>query len=44
VIRSITDRADSNARGSYQQFLETASRNAAALSVATIREYVKEAR
>jgi hypothetical protein len=34
----------SNAPGSYQQFLETASRNAAALAVATIQEFVKELR
>lgn len=42
VIRSITDRSDSQARGSYQRFLETASRNAADLALATIREFVKQ--
>lgn len=41
VIRSITDRADSEARGSYQRFLDTAARNSADLVVATIGEYVK---
>jgi adenosylhomocysteine nucleosidase len=41
VIRGITDRADSNARGSYRTFLDTASRNAADLAVAAIREFVK---
>jgi len=42
AIRSITDRADSQARGSYQRFLETASRNAADLTLATIREFFKQ--
>jgi adenosylhomocysteine nucleosidase len=38
VIRSITDHADGSASGSYRQFLEVASRNAADLALATIRE------
>jgi adenosylhomocysteine nucleosidase len=38
VIRSITDHADGSASGSYRQFLEVASRNAADLTLATIRE------
>ena len=42
VIRSITDLADSQARGSYQRFLETASRNAAEMALATVREFVKQ--
>jgi adenosylhomocysteine nucleosidase len=42
VIRSITDRADSQASGSYRQFLETASRNAADLALATVRELDKQ--
>jgi adenosylhomocysteine nucleosidase len=41
VLRGITDRADSNAQGSYRTFLETASRNAADLAIATIREFAK---
>jgi adenosylhomocysteine nucleosidase len=41
VIRSITDRADNQAQGSYQRYLETASRNAADLALATMREFVK---
>jgi adenosylhomocysteine nucleosidase len=41
VIRSITDRADSQAQGSYRQFVDTASRNAADLALATIREFLK---
>jgi len=36
VIRSITDRADGQAGASYEQFLATASENAAALVTATI--------
>jgi adenosylhomocysteine nucleosidase len=38
VIRSITDHADGSASGSYRQFQEEASRNAADLALATIRE------
>jgi adenosylhomocysteine nucleosidase len=41
VIRSITDRADGEAGGNYQRYVEGASRNAAALALATIREFVK---
>ena len=41
VIRSITDRADGNATQSYTKFRDTASRNAAELVLATIRELVK---
>jgi len=41
VIRSITDRADGTAAQSYSQFVETASRNAADLVLATIREAAK---
>ncbi len=41
VIRSITDRADGSAAQSYAQFVETASRNAADLVLATIREAAK---
>ena len=41
VIRSITDHADGTATESYAQFVETASRNAADLVLATIREAVK---
>jgi adenosylhomocysteine nucleosidase len=40
VIRSITDHADGSASGSYRQFLDVASRNAADLALATIREMV----
>jgi len=40
VVRSITDRADGEASGSYQKYVEGASRNAAALAFATIREFV----
>ena len=36
VIRSITDRADGQAQSSYEQFLATASENAAALVAAII--------
>ena len=42
VIRSITDRADGEASGSYQQYVEGASRNAAALALATMREYLRQ--
>jgi adenosylhomocysteine nucleosidase len=41
VIRSITDHSDADAQGSYRRFLETASRNAADLAMATMREFVK---
>jgi len=41
VIRSITDHADGSASGSYRQFLEVASRNAADLALATIHEMLK---
>jgi adenosylhomocysteine nucleosidase len=44
VIRSITDRADAQARGSYQRFVDTASRNSADLALATIRELVRNPR
>jgi adenosylhomocysteine nucleosidase len=44
VIRSITDSSDSQARGSYQRFVETASRNSADLALATIRELVRNPR
>ena len=40
VIRSITDRADGEASGSYQKNVEGASRNAAELAFATVREFV----
>lgn len=40
VIRSITDRADGEASGSYQKYVEGASRNAAELAFATVREFV----
>jgi adenosylhomocysteine nucleosidase len=40
VIRSITDHADGSASGSYRQFLEVASRNAADLALGTIGEMV----
>jgi adenosylhomocysteine nucleosidase len=39
VIRSITDRADGEADGSYLRFVEAASQNAAAVALATIREW-----
>lgn len=42
VLRGITDRADSQARGSYRQFLEVAARNAADLAIATIRELARK--
>jgi adenosylhomocysteine nucleosidase len=41
VIRSITDRADGSASGSYTRFVETASRNAADLAIATIQQFLK---
>jgi adenosylhomocysteine nucleosidase len=41
VIRSITDRPDAQAQGSYQRFLETAARNAGDLALATMREFLK---
>jgi adenosylhomocysteine nucleosidase len=41
VIRSITDHADGDADGSYRRFIGVASRNAAALALATIREMRK---
>ena len=41
VIRSITDRADGQAEGSYQRFVDVAARNAADLALATIREFLK---
>jgi adenosylhomocysteine nucleosidase len=44
VIRSITDRSDSQARGSYQRFVDIASRNSADLALATIRELVRNPR
>lgn len=40
VVRSITDRADGEATDSYQKYVEGASRNAAELVFATIREFV----
>jgi adenosylhomocysteine nucleosidase len=41
VIRSITDHADGSASGSYQRFVDIASRNAADLAVATIQQFLK---
>ena len=41
IIRSITDHADDGATGSYQRFVGVASRNAAALALATIHELLK---
>jgi adenosylhomocysteine nucleosidase len=41
VIRSITDHADGGAAGSYREFREVASRNAADLTLATIHEMLK---
>jgi 5'-methylthioadenosine/S-adenosylhomocysteine nucleosidase len=41
VIRSVTDRADGQAMPSYQRFVDLASRNAADLAVATVREWQK---
>jgi adenosylhomocysteine nucleosidase len=39
VIRSVTDRAEAQAMPSYQRFVDLASRNAADLAVATVREW-----
>ena len=41
VIRSVTDRAQAQAMPSYQRFVDLASRNAADLAVATVREWQK---
>jgi adenosylhomocysteine nucleosidase len=41
VIRSVTDRAEAQAMPSYQRFVDLASRNAADLAVATVREWQK---
>lgn len=41
VIRSITDHADGDATGSYQRFVDVASRNAADLTLATIHEMLQ---
>lgn len=41
VVRSITDRADGEATGSYQRYVEGASRNVAEVVFATIRELVE---
>ncbi|HWK11238.1 MAG TPA: 5'-methylthioadenosine/adenosylhomocysteine nucleosidase [Vicinamibacterales bacterium] len=41
VIRSVTDRAQAQAMPSYLQFVDLASRNAADLAVATVREWQK---
>ena len=41
VIRSVTDRAQAQAMPSYVQFVDLASRNAADLAVATVREWQK---
>jgi adenosylhomocysteine nucleosidase len=41
IIRGITDHADGGAEGSYQRFVGVASRNAAELVLATIREMLK---
>jgi adenosylhomocysteine nucleosidase len=38
VIRSITDAADAGATANYQRFLESSGRNAAELTLATIRQ------
>jgi adenosylhomocysteine nucleosidase len=42
VIRSVTDRAQAQAMPSYQRFVDLASRNAADLAVATMREWQKQ--
>jgi len=42
VIRSVTDRAQAQAMPSYQRFVDLASRNAADLAVATVREWQKQ--
>jgi adenosylhomocysteine nucleosidase len=39
VIRSITDSSDGGAPANYQLFIESASRNAAELTLATIRQF-----
>ena len=44
IIRSITDHADGNAPDSYRQFVDVASRNAAELALATIREMALRAK
>ena len=41
IVRSITDRADGEASGSFQKYVEGASRNAAAIVWATVGEWVK---
>jgi adenosylhomocysteine nucleosidase len=41
IIRSITDHADNNAPGSYERYVAVAARNAAELTLATIREMAK---
>jgi adenosylhomocysteine nucleosidase len=41
VIRSVTDRAEAQAMPSYERFVDLASRNAADLAVATVREWQK---
>ena len=41
VIRSVTDRAQAQAMPSYLQFVDLASRNAADLAIATVREWQK---
>jgi adenosylhomocysteine nucleosidase len=41
IIRSITDHADGGAENSYEKFLDVASRNAAEVTLATIRELLK---
>jgi adenosylhomocysteine nucleosidase len=41
VIRSVTDRAEAQAMPSYQRYVDLASRNAADLAVATVREWQK---
>jgi adenosylhomocysteine nucleosidase len=42
VIRSVTDRAEAQAMPSYERFVDLASRNAADLAVATVREWQKQ--
>lgn len=42
AIRSITDRADGQASNSYQRFVETSSRNAAELTLATIQQLLRK--
>jgi adenosylhomocysteine nucleosidase len=41
VIRSVTDRAQAQAMPSYQRFVDLASRNAADLALATVRQWQK---